>query len=228
MRKRSLTVAAMFVVALALFVAGCGEETSGDQQQGGSDSGTAAGGDTGTAGASGGQGGQTVGDAAGGGSGDQVSVGGYTVGGGGLPETTVPEVTVDQAAAQRYLSQVRPIIQDTVRDVSGSIDAEPRLENGNITLNLDLDAIEEARNSARQGVQELQDLQTPEGLEPINQQLVSSYEDVIPAYNNILEAARGGDTGQAISAVQESLPQVERFGEEVNALTQDLDQASGQ
>ena len=227
MGKRSLTVAAMFVVALALFVAGCGEETSGTQQ-GTTDSGSASGGNTSAGGSSGGQGEQTDAGSGGGGSGEQVSVGGYTIGGGGLPETRIPEVMVDQAEAQRYLDQVRPIVQDTARDVSGSIDTEPRLENGNLTLNLDLDTVEDARNSARQGLQELQDVQTPEELEPINQQLISAYEGVIPAYNNILETARSGDAGQTISAVQENLPSVELFGEQVNSITQDLSQATGQ
>ncbi len=227
MRRRSLTVAAMLVVALAMFVAGCGGETS-ESQPATTDSGSAAGGDTSTGSASGRQGGQTEAGSAGGGSGEQVSVGGYTVGGGGLPETSIPEVMVDQAEAQRYLNQVRPIVQNTARDVTDTLDAEPRLENGNLTLNLDLDAVEDARNSARQGLQELQDVQTPEGLGPINQQLTSAYEDVIPAYNDILEAARGGDAEQTISAIQDNLPRVEVFGEEVNSITQDLDQATGQ
>ena len=155
MRRRSLTVAAMLVVALAMFAAGCGGETS-ESQPATTDSGSAAGGDTSAGSASGGQGGQTEAGSAGGGSGEQVSVGGYTVGGGGLPETSIPEVMVDQAEAQRYLNQVRPIVQNTARDVTDAIDAEPRLENGNLTLNLDLDAVEDARNSARQGLQELQ------------------------------------------------------------------------
>lgn len=233
MRKRVLAVAAMFVVVSALLAAGCGGDTSGNQQgstDGGSAGGGAGGGETGTGETSGsGQGGQTAGESTSGEtSGEQVSVGGYTLGGGGLPETRVPEVTVDQAAAERYLDGVRPVVQDTASDVSGAIDAEPRIEGGNLTLDVDLDSLETARDSARQGLQELQDIQTPEGLDPINQQLVSAYEDVIPAYNDVLEAAQNGDTEQTLSAIENNLPRIEGFNEGVDAITQDLDQATGE
>ncbi|MDP8949631.1 MAG: hypothetical protein M3N00_05220 [Actinomycetota bacterium] len=170
------------------------------------------------------QGGQTTQEATGGG---EVAVGGFSVGAPGVPETTVPQVSVEREVAHEYLNQVRPIVEDTARDVSNLVQPEVRLENGQLELDVGLDSLREAREDVRGGLERLREIQPPEGLEPIHERLISAYEEVLPAYDNIIEAAESGDPNRLRDAVGESLPRIERFNDEVRGIVQDLEQAAG-
>lgn len=158
----------------------------------------------------------------------EVTVGGFVVESPGVPESSVPEVATSPEAAREYLDQVQPIVDDTVRDISGLVNPEVQVEGDGITLDLNLDSLEEARQSVEEGANQLQQLDPPEGLGQINQQLVESYEQVLPAYQNIADAAQSGDPEQFASATQESLPEIQAFNTEVNAITEDLERAANQ
>lgn len=159
---------------------------------------------------------------------DEVTVGGFVVESPGGAETRIPEVTVERQKVQDYLDQIRPIVDDTVRDVSGLVQPEARLEDGNLTLGLEVTSLEEARDSVENGAEQLRDLVPPDELEPINQQLLEAYERALPAYREILDAAESRDPQQIGSAVEENLPRIERFNNETQAIIQDLEQAAGE
>ena len=158
---------------------------------------------------------------------EEVSVGGFSVEGPDGGETTVPEVTVEREEVQRYQQQVQPVIEESVSDVSDLIQAEVRRENGNLSLDVDVATLEEARTSVRDGLQRLREIDPPEDLRPVHQQLIESYEQALPAYDEIIEAAESGNPQRMSAAVSENLPRIESFNEETRAILQDLEQATG-
>ena len=157
---------------------------------------------------------------------DMVSVGGFSVERPDGRETTVPEVTAEREEVQRYQRQVRPVIEDTVRDVSDLVQTDVRLENGNLSLDMEVASLEEARASVRDGLKRLQEIDPPEDLEPVHQRLIEAYEPVLPAYNEIIEAAESGNPQRMSAAVSENLPRIESFNEETRAVLQDLEEAA--
>lgn len=248
MRKKVLLT--IMAVLFALVLAGCAEEQpSGDTGSTGAGSDTAAGettsgettvsettGTTGdttiapdgtTSGTTGGMtgGGTTV--SASGGSGADVAVGGFVVETPNAPDTTVPEAEVSQEDAREYLDQVQPIIENSVQDFSNLADPEVSIQNGSLTLDVPLDSLESTRGEIRDGLDELRQIEPSQSLEPINQQLIESYEQVLPAYTDIIEAAEAGDVDRLSNAVQENLPRIERFNSTARSILQDLEQAAG-
>ena len=157
---------------------------------------------------------------------DAVSVGGFSVERPDGDETTVPQVTVEREEVQKYEGQVRPVIENTVRDVSDLVQADVRLENGDLSLDVEVTSLEEARTSVRDGLERLQEIDPPEGLEPVHQRLVEAYEQVLPAYDEIIGAAESGDPQRMSAAVSENLPRIESFNDETRAISQDLEQAT--
>ena len=157
---------------------------------------------------------------------DAVSVGGFSVERPDGDETTVPQVTVEREEVQRYEGQVRPVIEETVRDVSDLVQADVRLENGDLSLDVEVTSLEEARASVRDGLERLQEIDPPEGLEPVHQRLVEAYEQVLPAYDEIIGAAESGDPQRMSAAVSENLPRIESFNDGARAISQDLEQAT--
>ncbi len=196
---------------LSLAVVGCGE---GEQAQP-----TTAGEQTSA------QGRQTTAEADDGG---EVVVGGFSVEGlGDVPETTVPQVSVEREAAREYLNQVRPIVEDTAREVSDLVEPEARMENGRLEVDVGVGSLKEAREDVRSGLERLREVQPPEGLEPINDRLISAYEEVLPAYDSVIEAAESGDPDRVREAIQQGLPRIERFNDLTKGIVQDLEQAAG-
>lgn len=197
-----------------------GATTGGTTMMGGT-------GSTGTTGMTGATSGGTTGGGTTVSSGGQASVGGFVVESPNAPDTTIPEVSVSQADARQYLDQVQPIIEDSVRDVSGLAQPDVSIENGNLSLDLPVSSLEDARGNIQDSLDELRNIEPPQSLEPINQQLIESFERVQPAYGNIIEAANSGDAGRISNSVQENLPKIERFNSEARAILQDLEQAAG-
>lgn len=159
--------------------------------------------------------------------GGQVVVGGFSVEGPAGSETTVPQVSVEREAAREYLNQVRPIVEDTTRDVSDLVEPEVRVENGQLKVDLGLGLLREAREDGRRGLERLREVRPPEGLEPIHEQLISAYEELLPAYDNIIEAAESGNPDRVRDAVRKNLPRIERFNDLTAGIVQDLEQAAG-
>lgn len=157
----------------------------------------------------------------------EVTVGGFVVESPGVPAREVPEVTASPEEVEEYLGQVRPVVDDTVRDISGLVNPEVQVGEDGVSLDLNLTSLEEAQQSVDEGADRLREIDAPEGLQPINDRLVESYEEALPAYQQIAQAAQNGDPEQFASATQEALPQVQAFNTEVNAILEDLEQASG-
>ncbi len=155
-----------------------------------------------------------------------VSVGGFSVEHPDGGETTVPQVTVEREEVQRYQEQVRPVIEDTVRDVSDLVQADVGLENGNLSFDVEVASLEDARASVRDGLERLREIEPPEDLVPIHQRLIETYEEALPAYDEIIEAAESGDPQRMSAAVSENLPRIESFNAETRAILQDLQQAA--
>ena len=209
-------VSALFAAGfLTLMLAGCGEQTR-EGQQGSPEQGRHGGRSVSTE--------HSTQVATGG---DRVRVGGFSIEGPGGTETTVPQVSVERQAAREYLRQVQPIVEDTTGDVSGLVQPEVRLEDGELVLDVGLDSLREAREDIRGGLERLRQVRPPESLDPIHERLVSAHEEVLPAYDNVIEAAESGDPDRLSSLVRESLPRIERFNDEVSAIVQDLQQAAG-
>jgi hypothetical protein len=159
--------------------------------------------------------------------GEAQEVGGFVVeGADGVELVRVPEVSVDQESAQRYLEEVRPILNESARDVSGAFTPRARLEDGQIRLEVQEDPVREAREAAQSGLERLQGIEVPEGLEPIQEQLVGSYERALGAYDNINDAFASGDVGRLDAAVRENLPRIEQLNDVGNSVVQDLERAA--
>lgn len=160
-------------------------------------------------------------------SGEDVTVGGVVVEDPGFPEFTVPEATVPQEAAGEYLGKVRPIIEGSTRDVSGLLGSEASVREGDLTLSVGADTLENARSDVQNGLDRLRGVQAPENLQPIDEQLISSYERGLSAYNSLLDAVESGESQRVTEAVQNSLPRIERFNAETAAIVQSLEQGAG-
>lgn len=156
---------------------------------------------------------------------DEVTVGGFAVDTPG-GEVTVPEVAVRPEEAEAYLNEVRPIAENSVRDVTGLLEPDVSLEDGNLSLGLNVDSLDEARQSIEDGADQLREIQPPAGLEDVNDQLIQSYEDIIPAYEDVVSAAESGDVQEISTVVQDSLSDIETFDSEVDAIVQDVQQAA--
>lgn len=156
----------------------------------------------------------------------EVTVGGFAVEGPG-GEETIPRVSADREAAREYVEQVRPIVEDTARDVSGLARPEVRVENGRLALDVDAESLRGARDEVQGGLERLRAVEPPEGLEPVNERLISTSEGGLSAYDDLVAAAESGNPEELRAAVRESLPRIERFNEEARAVTQELQRAVG-
>lgn len=159
---------------------------------------------------------------------EEVVVGGFTVEGPEGRQISVPETAVDREAAEEYLGEVRPIVEGTARDISQVITPTTELQDQTLTLSIRVESIEEAQQAARDGLEELQQVQPPEDLEPVHEQLVNAYEQALPAYENIIEAFESTDIDTLTNAVQENLPEIEQLVAQSRAILQELERAATQ
>ena len=155
-----------------------------------------------------------------------VSVGGFSVEGPDGEEITVPQVTAEREEVQRYREQVEPVTEGTARDVSDLVQGDVRLEDGSLSLDVEVTSLEEARASVRDGLEQLREVNPPEDLEPVHRQLIEAYEQSLPAYDEIVEAADSGDPQRVSTAVRDNLPRIERLNETSEAILQDLERAA--
>jgi hypothetical protein len=158
--------------------------------------------------------------------GDDVEVGGFTVGGFDAPDVEVPRATATQEDVLTYFNQVEPMIGESARDVSEVVRPQARVRDGRVELGVDVAPVEEASQAAQQNLERLRQVQPPEELEPIHNQLVGSYEKALPAYDNIIEAFDSGDPQKLQEAVQENLPLIEQFNAVERGILQDLQEAT--
>ncbi len=159
---------------------------------------------------------------------NEVIVGGFTVEGPNRQEVAVPESTVDRAAVEDYAESVRPIVEETARGLSQAVDPSAELQNQTLTLSIEVESAEQARAAAQEGLEDLRQIQPPEELEPVHQQLVNAYEQALPAYENIIQAFASENVNTLAAAMRESLPEIERLIVEARTILQDLERAASQ
>ena len=147
------------------------------------------------------------------------------LGGGNEP---VPEINAEPAAVREYRQQVQPILEDTARDVAKVANVDVKVDGGNVSVSLDPNAAQQAEREARQGLEELRNVDPPAGLEDTHQRLIRSYEDGVPALSNFIAAVQSGDAGRISQSVQEDLPKIRRLLSDVQGIQQQLRQAGGQ
>lgn len=139
-----------------------------------------------------------------------------------------PSITAEPAAVREYREQVQPILDDTVRDVAKVANVDVQIDNGNVSVGVDPNAAQQAEQEARQGLEELKNVDPPQGLEETHQRLIRSYEEGIPALGNFVRAVQSGDAGQIAQSVREDLPKIQRLLSDIQTIQQQLRQAGGQ
>jgi hypothetical protein len=159
---------------------------------------------------------------------EEVVVGGFTVEGPNGQEIAVPETTVDQAAAEDYAESLRPIVEETAGGLSQAINPSAELENQTLSLSIEVEAAEQARAAAQEGLEDLRQIQPPEELEPIHERLVNAYEQALPTYENIIWAFGSEDADTLTAAAREGLPEIERLIVEARTILRDLERAASQ
>ena len=137
-----------------------------------------------------------------------------------------PRITADRAAVQEYWDQVRPILDDTARDVAGVADVDVNFDGGNVSVGIDPNAIQQAQRETRQGLDELKAIQPPDGLEETHRRLITAYEEALPALDNFIGAVQSGDAIRIADSVRNDLPKIQRLISEIDAVRQQLRQAS--
>lgn len=137
-----------------------------------------------------------------------------------------PRITADRAAVQQYWDQVRPILDDTARDVAGVADVDVNFDGGNVSVGIDPNAIQQAQRETRQGLDELKVIQPPDGLEETHRRLITAYEEALPALDNFIGAVQSGDAIRIADSVRNDLPKIQRLISEIDAVRQQLRQAS--
>lgn len=139
-----------------------------------------------------------------------------------------PRITAEPAAVKEYREQVQPILEDTARDVARVANVDVKMQNGNVSVGADPNAVQQAEQEARQGLEELKKVDPPQGLEETHQRLIRSYEEGIPALSNFVSAVQSGDAGQIARSVREDLPKIQRLLSDIQTIQQQLRQAEGQ
>ena len=159
---------------------------------------------------------------------EEVVVGGFAVVGPDEEVTDVPAVSTDRSDVLTYLETVRPVLEDTSSDLARQINpSSAELQNQTLTLSIELESIEQADEAVDEGLEDLLQVEPPESLEPIHELLVESYEEVVPAYNNLLAAFNSGDVNELNETVQSSVPEIVQFNATTRSILQELDRAEG-
>jgi hypothetical protein len=159
---------------------------------------------------------------------EEVVVGGFAVVGPDEEVTDVPAVITDRSDVQTYLETVRPVLEDTSSDLDRQINpSSAELQNQTLTLSIEVESIEQAEEAVDEGLEDLLQVEPPESLEPIHELLVESYEDVVPAYNNLLAAFNSGDVNELNETAQSSVPEIVQFTATTRSILQELDRAEG-
>ena len=154
-----------------------------------------------------------------------LQVPGTQQGGGGGGDQP-PPITADREAVRQYWDQVRPILEGTARDVASVANVDVQVDGGGVSVNLDPNSVEGARQEVQQGLDELKAIQPPPGLEETHQRLVGAYEEALPALVNFTEAVQSGVPIRIAESVRRDLPKIQRLLSEIEAVRQQLQQAS--
>ncbi len=158
-----------------------------------------------------------------------VDVGGFAVVGPNGEVIAIPAITAERSDVETYLDTVRPVLEDTSRDLARQINPSADLENQTLTLSIEVESIEQADEAVEQGLEALLLVNPPDNLEIIHENLVAAYEeDAVPAYDALLEAFDSGDVNELAEAARSSLPEIAQFDATADAILQELDRAAGE
>ncbi len=156
---------------------------------------------------------------------NEVALGGFSIEGPAGREISIPATTVERDDLESYVPSVRPVVENTVLDVSRFVDPSVELQDQTLTVSVGVESLEEARATVQSGLEDLQEIEPPESLEPVHELLVASYVQALAAYGDIIQAFESGDIDVLAEAVQDNLPEIEQFNAETRAIAQELERA---
>lgn len=154
---------------------------------------------------------------------NEAIIGGFSIEGPAGREISVPATTAEREDIENYTESVRPIIENTTLGLSRFIDPSAELQNGTLTLSVGVESMEEARATAQDNLEALQQVEPPENLEPVHELLIAAYVQAIAAYDNLIDAFESGDVDVLVNAVSQNLPEIEQLTVETRAILQELD-----
>lgn len=157
--------------------------------------------------------------------GNEVTIGGFSIEGPAGREISVPETTAEREDVEEYLYSAQPIIEESAADLSRFVDPSADLQNETLTVSFGVEALEEARATVEAGLEDLQQLDPPESLEPVHELFVAAYVQGLAAYDNVIDAFESGDLDVLREAVQENLPEIEQLTAETRSILQELERA---
>lgn len=137
-----------------------------------------------------------------------------------------PEIKADKAAVRQYWNQVRPILNDTARGVAKVADVNVKIKDGNVSVNVNPNAVQQAQRETRQGLNQLKQINPPKGLGQTHRRLIKAYQQAMPALNNFIAAVQSGNPRQIASSVRNDLPKIRNLLNEIQNVRQQLQQAS--
>ncbi len=153
----------------------------------------------------------------------EAIIGGFSIEGPAGREISVPATTAEREDVETYTESVRPIIEDTTLGLSRFIDPSAELQNGTLNLSVGVESMEEARATAQDNLEALQQVEPPENLEPVHELLIAAYVQAIAAYDNLIDAFESGDVDVLVNAVGQNLPEIEQLTVETRAVLQELE-----
>ena len=137
-----------------------------------------------------------------------------------------PKIKADRAAVQKYWNQVQPILNDTARDVAKVADVDVKVKDGNVSVSVNQNAVQEARQEVRQGLNQLKQINPPKGLGQTHRRLIKAYQQAMPALNNFISAVQSGNPVRIASSVRNDLPKIQNLLSEIQNVRQQLQQGS--
>lgn len=155
----------------------------------------------------------------------EVIIGGFSIEGPAGREISVPATTVERDDLESYVPSVRPVVENTALDLSRFVDPSVELQDQTLSVSVGVESLEEARATVQSGLEDLQEIEPPESLEPVHELLVASYVQALAAYDEIIQAFESGDADVLAEATRENLPEIEQFNAETRAITQELERA---
>ena len=159
--------------------------------------------------------------------GKEVALGGYDVDG-PTGEIEVPETRAEREAVEEYLNDVRPVVENTVQDLTRIVQFGARREGQTLTLSVEMRPIERAREATREGLERLREIYPPEGLEPVHERLLNAYERALSGYDNIVGAFNSQDVNALAETARQSLPEIGQANAEARSILQELQRAESQ
>jgi hypothetical protein len=151
--------------------------------------------------------------------GNEVVLGGYDVDG-PTGKIEVPEARAERGAVEKYMNDVRPVVDNTIQDLTRIIQLGAQRENQTLTLSVPIAPIERDREATREGLEQLRKIYPPGGLEPVHERLLNAYERALSDYDNIVGAYNSQDVNTLAEAARQSLPEIGQANAESRSILQ--------